>query len=159
MTSKIAKLIVTAFGTGYAPKAPGTAGSIFGVIFLYFFNAFLYLQTEDYLTILLLNFVLIIITLFIGVWATKRVHQEWKHDSGKIVIDEVVGIFITLLAAPLDWRYYLLGLILFRIFDIWKPLLIRKIDNLHSDWSVMLDDVLAGIYGFIVMYILILILM
>jgi phosphatidylglycerophosphatase A len=92
---------------------------------------------------------------FIGVWAIKKVHTEWKHDSGRIVIDEVVGIFITLVAVPFNWKYYLVGLVVFRIFDIWKPLLIRKVDNMHSNWSVMLDDDLAGVYSFIVVEIIV----
>jgi len=156
MSIGLSKLIATAFGTGYAPKAPGTVGSIFGVLFLYLFNYFLKQFVDTNLYIVLINIVLIIITFFVGGFAIKKVHEEWKHDSGKIVIDEVIGIFITLVAAPLDWRYYLIGLVLFRIFDIWKPLFIRNLDNMQSDWSVMLDDVLAGVYSFIVMEIIIL---
>ncbi len=153
MLSKIAKTIATALGCGYAPKAPGTIGSIFGVILFYIFNTLLLRITNNDTIIVLSNTVLIIFTFIIGVWAITKVHQEWKHDSGKIVIDEVVGVFITLFLVPIDWKYYLMGLVLFRIFDIWKPLYIRKIDNMNSDWSVMFDDVLAGIYSFIVMII------
>jgi len=151
MTSKIAKLIATALGTGYAPKAPGTIGSIFGVLVFYFFNYILNHYLSEKIIIVTINFFLIIFTMIIGVWAINKVHSEWKHDSGRIVIDEVVGIFITLIAVPLDWKYYLTGLIVFRFFDILKPLMIKKIDELHTDWSVMLDDVLAGIYSLVVM--------
>lgn len=152
---KLAKNIATVLGTGYAPMAPGTVGSIFGVILFYLFNYIFSLYNIDNRIILLFNLIILLITFFIGVWSIKMVHKEWKHDSGRIVIDEVVGVFITLVAAPLDWRYYLIGLILFRIFDIWKPFFIRKIDKMDSDWSVMLDDVLAGIYSLIVLELII----
>ena len=155
MSIALSKLIVTALGTGYAPKAPGTAGSIFAGFLLYAFNYLLLKSLGDGSLIILLNSVLIIFTFFIGGYAIKKVHSVWEHDSGKIVIDEVIGVFITLVAAPLDWRYYVLGVVLFRVFDIWKPLYIRRFDNMQSDWSVMWDDVLAGIYSFIVLELII----
>jgi phosphatidylglycerophosphatase A len=156
MSLRLSKLIATAFGTGYVPMAPGTAGSIIGMIFLYVFNLVLMQLFELDIYIVYSGIVLIIFTFYIGGFAIKKVHEEWKHDSGKIVIDEVIGVFITLFASPLDWRYYLTGLVLFRVFDIWKPLYIRKIDNMNSNWSVMLDDVLAGVYSFILLRLMIL---
>lgn len=152
---RIYKLIASGLGTGYAPVAPGTAGSILGVIIFYFFsfgfNRFGF-QTS---LILVLNLVAIIAVLFIGVLAIKKVHKKWIHDAPEIVIDEVVGVWITLLAIPFEWQYYLAGLVIFRFFDIAKPLYIRKLDKLKSDWSVMLDDVLAGVYSFIVLQVFI----
>ncbi len=143
------KIIATSLGTGYSPIAPGTAGSILGIVVWYAMN---YLMGELGLNNNLLfafDLVAIILVLFLGVKATKEVHKIWEHDASKIVIDEVVGVWITALAIPLNWKYYLYALVLFRFFDIAKPLFIRKLDKMKNDWSVMLDDVLAGIYGLI----------
>ena len=153
--TKLHKVIASGLGTGFMPFAPGTAGALLAVIIAYIFNYSLVNFHVQETTILGLNIIITIVSFFIGVWSIKKVHKEWQHDASKIVIDEIVGIFITLLSVPLDWNYYFLGFILFRLFDILKPLGIRKIDNLKSNWSVMLDDVLAGIYSLIVLQLII----
>jgi len=148
------KIIATALGSGYSPIAPGTAGAIVGIIFFYLFNySMVYLDIGD-TAILLLNLFAIVFILLLGVYSISMVHKIWEHDANKIVIDEVIGVWIAVFAMPLDWHFYLYALILFRFFDIFKPLFIRKIDKMHGDWSVMLDDVLAGIYSLIVIQIL-----
>ena len=148
---RIAKLIATALGTGYTPKAPGTAGALTGTIFLYFINLTAYHYGATFQTIFALDVVLTLLITLAGVFSINQVHKIWQHDSGKIVIDEVAGVLVTLLHVPLDWRYYLAGFILFRIFDIAKPFYIKKIDRLNSSWSVMLDDIVAGIYGLLIL--------
>ena len=150
---KIYKLIASGLGTGYTPIAPGTAGSILGILVFYFFNFVLNKLEFQQPFILILNFVVIIIVLLIGVFSIKIVHQRWQHDASQIVIDEIVGVWIAVFAFPFQWQYYLYGFILFRFFDIVKPLFIKKIDRLKSNWSVMLDDVLAGVHANIVLQI------
>ena len=150
---KIYKLIASGLGTGYAPIAPGTAGSILGILVFYFFNFVLNKLEFQQPIILILNLVAIIIVLLIGVFSIKEVHQRWQHDASQIVIDEIIGVWIAVFAFPFQWQYYLYGFILFRFFDIVKPLFIKKIDRLKSNWSVMLDDVLAGVYANIVLQI------
>lgn len=148
---KLYKLIASGLGTGYAPIAPGTAGSILGILIIYFYNlAFSQLEFPRSI-VLVLNLVAIIVILLIGVYAIKKVHKIWIHDAPQIVIDEVIGVWIAVFAIPFQWQYYLYALILFRFFDILKPLYIRRLDNLKSDWSVMLDDVLAGVYANVVL--------
>ena len=147
---KIYKLIASGLGTGYTPIAPGTAGSLLGVLVLYFLNFVLYKLEFQQSLILGLNLIVIIIVLLAGVFSIKKVHQIWQHDASQIVIDEIVGVWIAVFALPFQWQYYLYGFILFRFFDIAKPLFIKKIDKLKSNWSVMLDDVLAGVYANIV---------
>jgi len=148
---RIHKLISTGLGTGYAPIAPGTVGSIFGLLILFAINSVLVYNDMNPYAILVLNLVLIIIITFMGVYSIRKVHQIWEHDAGKIVIDEVVGVWIAALFIPVRWEYYLLALVLFRFFDIVKPLGIKNLDEKMTDWGVMLDDVLAGAYSFIVM--------
>ena len=147
----ISKLVATAFGAGYAPKAPGTAGALAATVFLYLFNTALVRYGATHMEVTILDLLLLTVTFFAGVIAIKQVHEVWQHDAGKIVIDEVAGIFVTLLLSPPDWRYYLAGFILFRFFDIAKPLYIKRVDKLKTSWSVMLDDIIAGVYSFAVL--------
>jgi len=148
---KIHKLIATAFGSGYAPIAPGTAGSLVGIIMLYVINLLLTTFGLQQPVVLLINAAFIVGVTIGGLYSIKKVHQIWEHDAQKIVIDEVAGVWIAAFMIPLRWEYYALALIFFRFFDIVKPFFIRKIDRQTSNCSVMLDDVLAGIYAFIVL--------
>ncbi|MCF6242118.1 MAG: phosphatidylglycerophosphatase A [Bacteroidales bacterium] len=146
---RIHKIIASGFGTGYALIAPGTAGSILGVLLFWIIN---YLFTGfhiDSRIILFLNLFAIIFLMILGTYSIKKVHTQWEHDAAKIVVDEIVGVWIAAFALPFSWIYYFYALIIFRFYDIVKPLFIKKIDQMNNDWSVMLDDVLAGIYSFI----------
>ncbi|MBG0782552.1 MAG: phosphatidylglycerophosphatase A [Bacteroidales bacterium] len=145
------KVIATALGAGYSPFAPGTAGSLVGMGLLFFTNWLLIDMGVEQPFILFLNFVLIIGLLFLGVNSIKKLQTIWEHDASKIVIDEVVGVWIAAFALPLRWEYYLAALLLFRFFDIVKPLFIKSIDAMKGNWSIMLDDVLAGVYTSIVL--------
>ncbi len=141
---QLAKIIGTSFGFGYAPVAPGTFGTLFGVL-IYLLIQF---TIPDQMTPLLL--VLIVTGTIVGTWCCKMTEPEWGHDSGKIVLDESVGVWITLLCVPFQWWIVVAAFILFRFYDILKPLGIKKIDEgMHSPASVMLDDVLAGVYAWI----------
>ncbi len=151
---KIHKIIASGLGTGFAPIAPGTAGSILGVFLFWIFNYLLTGFNISSRMILPLNLFAIIFVMFIGVYSIKKVHKQWEHDASQIVIDEIIGVWIAAFAIPLMWKYYLYAIILFRFFDITKPFFIRKLDKMNSNWSVMLDDVLAGIYSFIVIQVL-----
>ncbi len=148
------KIIASGLGTGFSRFAPGTMGSILGILVFYAFHLLMNRLNLDVLTINLTSLIAIIFVLLLGVYAIKKVHKYWEHDSGQIVIDEIVGVWITALAMPFKWQYYLYALTVFRFFDIAKPLFIRKVDDMAGDWSVMLDDVLAGVYGLIVMQLL-----
>jgi phosphatidylglycerophosphatase A len=92
------------------------------------------------------------VILAIGVACSNAVDRIWGHDSSKVVIDEVAGMAITLLYVPQHIVFLLTGLILFRFFDIVKPLGIRKMEKLPKGWGVMADDVLAGVYSLLVMH-------
>jgi len=151
---KLHKIIASGLGTGYAPLAPGTAGSILGILLFYLFNYTLNSFDIEPWLVLSLNLFAIISVLVFGVFSIRKVHAIWEHDASKIVIDEIVGVWIAVFAMPLQWQYYLYALLLFRFFDITKPLYIRRLDNMGGDWSVMLDDVLAGIYSLIVLQVL-----
>ncbi len=147
---KLHKIIASGLGTGFSPFAPGTVGSILGIVLLYAVNFILNNLGCKIEYITYANLFAIILMLLIGVYSIKVVHKIWKHDASEIVIDEIVGVWIAVFAMPFKWQYYIYALVLFRFFDIVKPLFIRKLDKMQGDWSVMLDDVLAGVYSLIV---------
>ena len=142
------KAIATVLGLGYAPKGPGTFGTLGGVIFLGILLHF------DIPFSLLALAITILITFILGVISTNHLIPDWGEDPQRVVMDEFVGYLITMILVPLSWTNILLGFILFRFFDILKPLGIRAIDTkVKGGMGVMLDDVLAGIYALIVMHI------
>jgi phosphatidylglycerophosphatase A len=90
-----------------------------------------------------------------GIWSANEVEPYWGKDSSRVVIDEAAGICISLLFVPVTPVHVLVALLLFRFFDIVKPLFIRRMEKRPGGWGVMLDDVLAGIYSNILLQILI----
>lgn len=145
----VALAVATAGGAGLAPKAPGTAGSAVGVLV---YLAMEWLQLGRYYPHAIIFF------LVAGIWASFRVEALYGHDSQRIVMDEVVGQMITFAFAAgrfqLSAVYVLLGFGLFRLFDIFKPFPIRRLERLKGGVGVMADDVGAGIYALIVLSIL-----
>ena len=99
---------------------------------------------------------LIIAVTLIGVYSTQKVTPEWGDDPSKVVVDEFVGILVTMLFVPVTHLNLWMAFALFRFFDILKPLGIRTVDKkLKSAWGVMLDDVLAGVYACGVLHLII----
>ncbi len=143
------KLIATGLGTGYAPIAPGTAGALLGIVALFAVDKGLAALHFNATYILISNLVLLTGVTLLGLYSVSKVHQVWEHDAQKIVIDEVVGVWLAALALPLQWEYYAAAFVLFRFFDILKPLFIKRIDKLHTNWAVIVDDLLAGLYALI----------
>ena len=129
-------LVATVFGTGYFPKAPGTAGSIVAILLFWFI---------PFTTMSLL--ISLIVLFFLGIWSASHVERHEGEDPGKVVIDEVVGQGVALLIIPQQLWYYLLAFILFRIFDILKPFPVKQLEKLPSGWGIMTDDLMAGIYA------------
>ena len=97
---------------------------------------------------------LIILFTLLGAWSSTVAERYWGEDPSRVVIDEVVGQWITLLAVPavFSWWHVLAAFVLFRFFDIVKPLGVRKMENFKSGWGIMADDILAGCYGAIILY-------
>jgi phosphatidylglycerophosphatase A len=130
-------LLAFGFGSGLAPKAPGTAGSALAVL-LYLPMA--QLPLPAYAGLIVLAFVA-------GIWICgKTAAAMGIHDDGGIVWDEFVGVWITLFMAPAGWQWPLIGFLLFRVFDILKPWPVKWADKkVSGGLGIMLDDVLAGI--------------
>lgn len=140
-------IIASGFGTGFSPFAPGTAGAILATIVW----VVLSLVVPSYLV--LITAILIVVFGILGIWSTNVLEPEWGEDPSRVVVDEMVGVWIALLAVSDGNIYYALAaLVLFRLFDIFKPLGIRSMEKLKGGIGVMMDDVLAGIYSFIVLF-------
>lgn len=139
---KFHQILTSFFGIGYIPKGGGTIAAIATVLIWIVAIA----QPSSIAAIAST----IGVTVY-GVWGANNVEAEWGKDSSKVVIDEVSGMMIALLLIPITTTNVLVALVLFRFFDIVKPLFIQKLENLPKGWGVMADDVLAGIYSNIIL--------
>jgi phosphatidylglycerophosphatase A len=134
------KLFSTSLGIGYIGKGGGTVAAIACCVCWYFAWA------GSSPPPLLLSLIITAAITLVGVWSSGVVEKIWGKDPSRVVIDEVAGMCISLLFIPVQLKYVLTALILFRFFDIVKPLFIRKTELLPSGWGIMMDDVLSGIY-------------
>ncbi|HJT28375.1 MAG TPA: phosphatidylglycerophosphatase A [Pyrinomonadaceae bacterium] len=142
-------LAIATCGVGYLPLAPGTFGSLVGV------GLFLLLVRVNPLVIV----VAILAVTFAGIWAGSRIEQlSGRKDPGKVVVDEVAGQMIALFPLTLSTRWSTLAVIvsfiLFRFFDIVKPYPANRLQDLHGGMGIMFDDLVAGVYGAIVVSII-----
>lgn len=186
---RFAIFLATACGLGYIPVAPGTFGSLAGLllalapyplILLLVFHTNLHLGRifasifPGFDPILSFEVFVTFAVAIIGVWAASRAATFWgQKDPQRVVIDEVSGQHLALLLGcgipvwwqmvpptrggypfglitshtELGWKYILLGFILFRVFDIWKPFPVRRAESLRGGWGIMADDWVAGIYA------------
>jgi len=143
----LVKFLSTGFCLGLLPKAPGTFGSLLGL----FAAATLFRGNLIYDGLVLLT-----LTTLSVIIISRYEKQAKTHDSSEIVLDEVVGQMLTLLLVPVSWKYYLVGFLLFRFFDIFKPLGIRWIDqNVKGAVGTVLDDLLAGLLAMVSLLILV----
>jgi len=138
-----AALIARWFGIGLLPGAPGTWGSVAALPCAWAIAYFIAAPALIVATVVLF---------FVGWWAAERVATaSGIADDSTIVVDEVVGQWLAISAAPLDPAAYILGFTLFRIFDIWKPWPVSWAESLPGGLGVMADDALAGVYSLIVL--------
>jgi len=144
----------TWFGAGYLKPGPGTYGSVAAVV-LWYLAA--HLLQPGATTLAAATAVAAVVITLIGIPASTIVAREARReDPGFVVIDEVAGQLFALILMPPGWRQALIALALFRLFDIWKPWPIRKLEALPEGTGIMLDDVAAGLLalltGFILSY-------
>ncbi len=136
---KIKKAIASVLGIGYVGKGGGTLAALFYCIVWLLLPA---AYTDSVWQIVVTFFITAI-----GIVCANAVDAVWGKDSSKVVIDEVAGMAIALLFVPQKLVYVLIALVLFRFFDILKPLGIRSLEKWSKGWGVMADDVLAGVYA------------
>lgn len=139
-------IIGTGFGSGFWPWGPGTAGALTGMLIWY---ALSFMLNSTLLFTVTLS--CIVVLTIAGTWAVRRLSPFWGSDPQKVVIDEMVGVWVPLLAVPAsDIWLALASFVLFRLFDILKPLGIRTLDRRKGAFYVMADDILAGVYSLII---------
>lgn len=140
------QFIASGFGSGCAPVAPGTFGTLASI------PVWILLSFSSPITYAVVVFAIFIL----GCYVSEKASQEMGvHDHGGIVIDEFVGYFITMFLVPLSWVNILLGFILFRLFDVLKPWPIKVLDRqVKGGFGIMIDDVLAGFMALACMHII-----
>ncbi|MEI6834592.1 MAG: phosphatidylglycerophosphatase A [bacterium] len=144
---KLALVLATWFGSGFSPKAPGTFGSLAALPLLWL------LSNLDYVSFWEPAIIVSIVTIT-ALWATSRTEHNWQvHDDPRIVADEVAGMTATLIWFPFDLKHTVVGFLIFRILDIWKPGPIGYIDEeVPGAPGTVLDDVLAGAASAVIIY-------
>ena len=149
------QLIATGCGVGFFPYGPGTMGALFAIVVWYLLSLLVSMPSLIGITL-----ALVVLFTFLGAWSATVSERYWGEDPSRVVIDEVVGQWIVLLAIPFDFQLWhvIVALALFRFFDIVKPLGVRKMENFKGGWGIMADDILAGVYGFIVLHLLLIVL-
>ena len=168
---RLSLFFATAGGAGYLPKAPGTWGSLVGVALYWLMwwvcakfglaavvyatlgnsrTAAWIAETAALIRLFEIPLLFGVIVALFGVGVSSHV-ARWNgaKDPQFVVIDEVSGQLLTFLfaLAPLNWKYLLLGFILFRVFDIWKPFPARQAESLPGGWGIMADDWIAAVYA------------
>jgi len=137
---RIAFFIWTAGFAGLVPVAPGTAGSVVGLVLLILVRA----AKNDWIEALVL-----VVVVVVGTWSASVAERHYRReDPGEVVVDEVAGMMLTLLWLPSGWVPFLIGFLAFRFFDIVKPFPARLAERLPGGWGVMADDLVAGLYGY-----------
>ncbi len=139
-------IIATGFGSGFSPVAPGTAGALLATLIWLALSHFL-----PFCTVWWIILASILVFTALGIWSANKLEPYWGEDPSRIVVDEMVGVWIPLLAVAegVTWQVWV-AFGLFRLFDIFKPLGIRKMESLKGGVGVMMDDILSGIYSLIV---------
>ena len=135
---KMIKILATGFGSGLSPVAPGTAGTLVGVLVC--------VISSPLPWIFRLAFVLAIAAA--SVYVSHQAESIFrKKDDPRIVIDEIAGLQVAMLPVTVTGLHLLLAFVLFRIFDIWKPFPVNRLQNLKGGWGVVADDLGAGVYA------------
>jgi len=138
----LARGVATAFGSGYAPYAPGTAGSAVGLLLFWPMAAWPWPWQASASAVLFL----------VGSLAAGRVARlVGRKDPGLVVVDEVVGQWVSLIALPFTPVTAAVGFLLFRAMDVVKPWPARDLEHLPGGWGIMADDVAAGVYAHLVL--------
>ncbi len=138
------KIIASGLYVGYSPVAPGTIGSILGLLV----HILLYKHPVIFIFV---TAILFIIGFFVCAKAEEAFNEK---DSGKIVIDEIASMCLVCLFVKPGWFMLITGFLIFRFFDVVKPPPIKKVENISGSLGIMLDDVIAAVYTIIVLFII-----
>lgn len=144
---RLAVFLATAGYAGLFPVAPGTVGAAIGVL--------LFIPIRS-LAVPAVEIGAAAALYLAGIWAAREAERHYgRTDPGYIVLDEVAGMLVTLMLVPVSWAGVLVAFLVFRVYDIIKPLGARQCERLHGGFGVMTDDLVAGAYGNLTMRLLI----
>jgi len=144
---KTAEVLATWFGCGYVPKGPGTVGSLGALVPAVLLARYAGFPPWSFALLAAAGFAP-------AVWAAGVVEREKQLiDPQIVVVDEVIGQWLTLAGATtLNWKSWTAAFVLFRLFDIWKPWPVNRLESLHSGLGIVADDAMAGVYGALVLF-------
>ncbi|MCP4135373.1 MAG: phosphatidylglycerophosphatase A [bacterium] len=149
---KIKEFLFTAFYSGYFPVAPGTAGTVVGMA-IYVFEYLVFGSISW-----AVNAGVVLVMLYPAIKLGDSAEKFYgKKDPQEVVLDEVMGYWISVMFFPFNWTIAILAFILFRIFDILKPYPADKLQNLKGGLGIMIDDYIAGIYSALVLLVIVLV--
>lgn len=139
MTSRLSLAVATALGAGYVPFAPGTVGSLAGLVLYAGIRA---------TGLPVVELAAIVVVFVVGAWSATAAEKHFGHiDPGPVVIDEVLGMLVTLALMPVSVVGAFAGFFLFRVFDVIKPPPCNRLEALPGGWGVMSDDFMAAVYA------------
>lgn len=146
---KLKEILFTGFYSGYFPIAPGTAGTVVAMI----------LVLIEYLIFKQNSWIVNLILLIIFFYPSIRLSDDGakffnKKDPKQVVIDEIIGYWITILFFPISYKLIIVAFIAFRVFDISKPYPVKSVEKIKGGAGIVLDDCVAGIFAWIVIYLL-----
>lgn len=140
MMTRLAVILATCGYVGHFPVAPGTAGSAAALL--------LYVALRWSGASPVVDVALVVGLFAVGCWAGSVAEAHYgRTDPGYVVLDEVIGMLLTLLFVPVTWKGVFVGFLLFRLFDIVKPFPARQCERMHGGLGIMADDAVAGVYG------------
>jgi phosphatidylglycerophosphatase A len=146
--SFVAETIATGLGSGRWPfVAPATVGTFAALIVYWLLDLAIFNGEGDSVWL----FVLIIAVTAAGIWATDYIDSDEDHDPKRGVIDEWVGVWVTVLFLPVTWPWMIAGFFMFRALDILKPLGVRRVEAWPGGWGIMFDDIAAGVVGAVIL--------
>lgn len=148
LAGKIKIFFATGFLTGYFPVASGTIASFVALLLFLFIPHFSAPKILIPVTILFT---------FLGIYASDFAEKIYGFDPPEVVIDEFVGMWLTMFFIPPSFFLSAIGFILFRVFDIVKPFPVRQSQSLKGGWGIMIDDLIAGFYSLVILHLLMLI--
>ena len=148
VVSFVAETIATGLGSGKWPfVAPATVGTFAALVAYWLLDILVFDGEGDSVWF----FALIGVVTTVGIWATDYIDNEGDHDPKRGVIDEWVGVWVTVLFLPVTWPWMIAGFFMFRALDILKPLGVRKIEDWPGGWGIMFDDIAAGVIGAVIL--------
>ena len=148
MPGRIATFIATAAYVGFVPIAPGTFGSAIGLLV---YAALRSVDSDSASA----EAAVLVVALIAGIWSADRVERELGKDPSAVVIDEVVGMLVTIAFLDVSITGAIVAFLIFRVLDVIKPYPAGRLEHLHGGPGIMLDDVMAGVYGNLLMRVLI----